>query len=95
MTNTEQIETEADRDYEALVSPHPTAVARSLKEDPNYVKCPRCWHYHTVILNFDQLCDRCCHVMQEAWPHHPSTPHIKDNWKSQRAHFNRPEDALR
>ena len=32
----------------------------SLRDDPNYVKCERCWNYHSCKMNFMQCCDRCC-----------------------------------
>lgn len=67
-----------DEQYAALMSPMPTVVVKALQNDPNYVKCPRCWHYtHEGLHNHDNLCDRCCHVLLNAWPDHPSVPHIK------------------
>jgi hypothetical protein len=83
-------EAEADKDGAALLSPHLTTVARALADDPNYVKCPRCWHYHTVLLNHDNLCDRCCHAILEGWPEHESVPFIIANRAAQQRHFNRP-----
>jgi hypothetical protein len=83
-------EDEADRDAEALMSPMPTAVARSLKDDPNYIKCPRCWHMHTVLLNFDGLCDRCCNELVADWPGHESVPFIRACREAQKRHFSRP-----
>jgi len=35
----------------------------SLKDDSNYVKCPRCWVYHACKMNFEFCCDRCCTVL--------------------------------
>lgn len=86
----EAVEAAADKDGEALMSPHQTIVARSIAADPNYVKCPRCWHYHTVLLNYDALCDRCCQVILEGFPDHASVPFIRANQEAQRRHFNRP-----
>lgn len=28
-----------------------------------YVKCPRCWRWHPMDLNYDGLCDRCCGML--------------------------------
>jgi hypothetical protein len=35
----------------------------SLRDNPNYVKCERCWNYHTCKLNFMRCCDRCCQTL--------------------------------
>ena len=57
---------------------------RSLANNPNYVKCPRCWHYtHEGISNYDSLCDRCCRGLLNHWPDHESVPHIRENWQKQ------------
>lgn len=40
-------------------------------------KCPRCWHWHTIQRNYDNLCDRCCKVLVEDFPDHESVPHIR------------------
>jgi hypothetical protein len=32
------------------------------------VKCPRCWHYHYVRENYDNLCDRCCRTILDDHP---------------------------
>lgn len=57
---------------------------RSVADDPNYAKCPRCWHYtHSGISNYNSLCDRCCRVLLDHWPDHESVPHIKENWDKQ------------
>ena len=85
------IESEADKDGEALLSPMLTVVARSLKDDPNYAKCPRCWHMHTALLNYDCLCDRCCNVLVESWPDHASVPFITASKEAQKRHFSRPK----
>ena len=71
-----------DEQYEELTSPQPTFLVRSLRDDPNYVRCPRCWHYtHEGLSNYENLCDRCCRVLIDAWPDHPSVPHIKKQWE--------------
>jgi hypothetical protein len=56
----------------------------SLANNPDYVKCPRCWHYtHSGLSNHDCLCDRCCRILIDAWPNHESVPHIIENWRKQ------------
>ena len=65
-----------------------TVTVRSLANSPDHVKCPRCWHYtHAGIHNHDGLCDRCCNVLLEAFPDHPSVPFIKANYDAQQAHY--------
>jgi len=85
--NAECIEAQADMDCEALMSPMPTAIARSLRDDPAYCKCPRCWHFHTVKENHDELCDRCCRVLIDEWPRHESVPKIKASLEAQRRKY--------
>lgn len=69
----------------ALFSPQPTVIVESLANDPDYTKCPRCWHYtHEGLKNHDGLCDRCCLTMMESWPDHPATPLIKEAWEAQK-----------
>jgi hypothetical protein len=67
-----------------LMHPQPSVVVRSLKDDPSYVKCPRCWHYHSVRINYDSLCDCCQLVILREHPDHESAPHIKSNIEQQR-----------
>lgn len=70
-----------DDRYEELMSPQNTFLVRSLKDDPDYTKCPRCRHYtHEGLHNYDGLCDRCCNVIVNTWPDHESVPHIKQRW---------------
>lgn len=52
------------------------------------VKCPRCGHYHRVEDNFDNLCDRCCHVLIEDHPDFWAVPHIKEAYARQRIKWN-------
>lgn len=59
----------------------------SLKDDPNYVKCPRCWNYHAVKENFDGLCDRCWPVLLKDYPDHWSVKGIKESIKAQRVKY--------
>ena len=47
------------------IKPYIKVEVTSLKRDPNYVKCPRCWHYHACKLNFMSMCDRCCYAILE------------------------------
>jgi hypothetical protein len=66
-----------DEQYEQLSSLQPTVVVRSLANDPDYTKCPRCWHYtHEGLHNHDGLCDRCCRVLIDHYPNHESVAHI-------------------
>ena len=77
-----------DERYEELSCPQPTFVVRSLANDPDYIKCPRCWHYtHEGLHNYDNLCDRCCSNMVEGWPDHPAIPHILESRKKQLEYF--------
>lgn len=85
-----------DAEHDELMSPLPRSaykaellVSASAITDPNMVKCPRCWHYHGVIVNYDMLCDRCCSSIVEGWPDHESVPFIKANLASQRRSFAR------
>lgn len=41
-------------------------------EEPEGVKCPRCWKWHYVRYNFDNLCDRCQEAIIVAHPNHES-----------------------
>ncbi len=66
------------------------AKVTSLRDDPQFCKCPRCWHYHAVKENYDELCDRCCHVLVEAWPEHDAIPGIQESWERQRAKYTSP-----
>ncbi len=71
-----------DQQYTALMCPQPTMLVKSLANDPNYIKCPRCWHYtHEGLENHDGLCDRCVNVMIEAYPDHAQTPAIREKRK--------------
>lgn len=49
------------KDCDALME----VEVHSLRDDPNYVKCERCWNYHTCKMNFMQCCDRCCSALLE------------------------------
>lgn len=55
------------------------------------LKCPRCWHYHHVKANHDNLCDRCCLVMMADFPLHEETPAIREKWEAQRVKYARPQ----
>lgn len=70
--------------------------------DEQYVKCPRCWEFHTVRLNFghtveevaldpklahEKLCDGCQQLIVAEFPHHPSVPHIHAALAAQRVRF--------
>lgn len=71
-------------------------------EDADFVKCPRCWNYHTVRLNFghtpeevaadsalanEKLCDDCQDLILTKFPHHPSVPYIEAALAAQRVRF--------
>ena len=61
----------------------------SVQGNPDYCKCPRCWHFtHEGLLNFDGLCDGCCRTLIDSYPNHESTPHIIDNWNKQKEKHN-------
>lgn len=60
---------------------------RSLKDDPEARKCPRCWKYHFVKFNFDGLCDLCQSILLNDFPDHESIPHIKEALHNQRMRF--------
>ena len=48
------------------------------KADPEtYLRCPRCYGYHSVHGNFDNLCDQCQQTIMQYFPDHESVPHIK------------------
>jgi hypothetical protein len=50
----------------------------SLKDNPDYKKCPRCWNYtHEGLHNFDGLCNRCCLVLLHDFPNHEVTQLLK------------------
>jgi len=48
------------------------------KDDPEtYKKCPRCYGFHSVRSNLDDLCDSCIKTILQHFPHDESVPHIK------------------
>lgn len=63
-----------------------TITAISMDDGRN-VKCPRCLHYHPVIENFDNLCDRCQQILLTHFPNHPSVEHIKIALEKQRIKY--------
>jgi len=50
--------------------------ARKLDSD-TYSKCPRCYTYHSVRGNFDNLCDACAETIVKNFPDHASVPSIR------------------
>lgn len=46
--------------------------------DPDYVRCPRCYGNHSVRGNFDNLCDKCQRVLLSDFPDHESVPFIRE-----------------
>ena len=60
-------------------------IIDSVQGNPDYTKCPRCWHHtHEGLFNFDGLCDRCCRTLVDNYPDHESVPHITANWNKQK-----------
>ena len=47
------------------------------------VKCPRCWRWHGVIENYDDLCDRCQLVILEDHPDFEAVPFILESLQKQ------------
>ena len=68
------------------LAPHLNSVRiEILSVDPNYVKCPRCWHFtHEGLHNHDGLCDRCVRVMIDHHKDHPEYEKIKDTFEKQK-----------
>jgi hypothetical protein len=54
-----------------------TVTVKSMAEIPGSSKCQQRGHWHTIQRNYDDLCDRCCKVLVNDFPDHPSVPHIK------------------
>ena len=93
MTTTRDITPEQHHDE--LFSPHASVLVKSLAADPNFTKCPRCWHYHSVLINHDCLCDSCCRTLVEDYPNPESVPFIKVNFEAQKRHFSRSLEGFR
>lgn len=49
----------------------------SLKDNPNYVKCPHCWQYHSVHGNYENLCDRCCLSILEGAGYNETSAYVE------------------
>ena len=56
-------------------------------ENGRNVKCPRCWQYHGVIENYDNLCDKCQDTIINYFPDHESVTHIKESLDKQRIKY--------
>jgi hypothetical protein len=65
-----------------IKDPKAKATIESMDDGRN-VKCPRCWHWHGVRENFDNLCDSCCKVILADFPNHPSVAHIRAAYDAQ------------
>lgn len=76
-----------DEQFHKLTDGSFLVEVQSLAHNYDYVKCPRCWHYHTIKINHDGLCDRCCRVMLQNFQNHPSTPLIAKSLEMQRNRF--------
>lgn len=69
---------------DVLFSPHPIINVVALRDNPDYIKCPRCWNYtHEGLHNYDGWCDRCCLVMIQYYPDDDRTKSIVENRKLQ------------
>lgn len=68
---------------------------KSLKDNKEYVKCPRCWVWHGVKENYDYLCDRCWPILIKNYPTHWSIPHIKKSIKTQRKKYGIKEEECK
>lgn len=42
-----------------------------------YVRCPRCYGYHSVYGNFDNLCDSCVTTLLTQYPEHEASRAIR------------------
>lgn len=58
-------------------------------DDGRNVRCPRCWHWHGVVENFDNLCDDCQSILVSDFPEHPSVPHILSSMEKQIAKYSK------
>lgn len=56
-------------------------------DDGRNVRCPRCWHWHGVIENFDGLCDGCQQLILKNFPGHASAPLIREARATQRMKY--------
>jgi hypothetical protein len=45
------------------------------------VKCPRCWHYHTVIGNPQDVCDRCLLLVNAGLNELDVPPEEVEEWR--------------
>ena len=62
-------------------------VKEERKQDTEtYSKCPRCYDYHSIHGNFDNLCDRCQSIILTHFPEHESVPYIKEALKKWNKH---------
>ena len=77
------------RDQLLDVAPPETEVVRKIKniaqeandvrrlDGETYKKCPRCYGYHSIRNNFDNLCDPCQQTILEHFQDHESATHIR------------------
>ena len=53
-------------------------LTEARKQSPEeYLRCPRCYGYHSIHGNFDSLCDPCQQTILRHFPEHESIPHIR------------------
>ena len=64
-----------------------TNYDEEVKDLEGYNQCPRCYHYHSIQNNYDNLCDRCWPHLIKHYPNHWSVPYIKENIKAQRKKY--------
>lgn len=65
---------------------NPVIKVESMNDGRN-VKCPRCWHWHGVVENFDGLCDKCQQTILTDFPDHESVPFVKSAIMKQRQKY--------
>lgn len=65
------------------------------KNDPAFVKCPRCYGRHHIHGNHDDLCDSCIQIILKHFPDHPSAPHIKAAFAKWKTRDQKREEAQR
>lgn len=78
-----------------LLNPASDLLREPDDSDPNAVKCPRCWHYHYIKMNFDNLCDNCCHIILDCFPDHWSVEGIKKAYQEQKEYYKTKKGELR
>jgi predicted amidophosphoribosyltransferase len=65
----------------------PDILIKDCSEDEHSRKCPRCWKWHDIIENYDDLCDRCQRAILSSYPNHESVPGIMAALEAQRKKY--------